>query len=139
MDSEEKLGKAHTRLLLKGARRVFLWDLGAAIETVQNEETAAAGAIRVETVNRQKRVPNKRRGWQQRQKLYSSIQKVLNEKPSVHGMDFCAELDRRHAPPLLDWLKNGEWQEGLTWKEAWCKPDLRRKIRRVRQEAQKAR
>ena len=63
MDSEEKLGKAHTRLLLKGARRVFLWDLGAAIETVQNEETAAAGAIRVETVNRQKRVPNKRRGW----------------------------------------------------------------------------
>jgi hypothetical protein len=26
-DSEEKLGLAHTRLLLKGARRVFLWEL----------------------------------------------------------------------------------------------------------------
>ena len=44
-DSEEKLSAAHTRLLLKGARRVFLWKLGAEIETVRNEEIAAAGAI----------------------------------------------------------------------------------------------
>lgn len=44
-DSDEKLGVAHTRLLLKGARRVFLWELGAAIENVRNEEMAAAGAI----------------------------------------------------------------------------------------------
>jgi hypothetical protein len=44
-DSAEKLSEAHTRLLLKGARRVFLWDLGAAIGTVRNEEVAAAGAI----------------------------------------------------------------------------------------------
>jgi len=51
-DSEEKLSAAHTRLLLKGARRVFLWELGAAIETVRNEETAAAGAIPVETIGR---------------------------------------------------------------------------------------
>jgi hypothetical protein len=44
-DSEEKLGAAHTRLLLKLARRVFLWALETAIEKVLNEETAAAGAI----------------------------------------------------------------------------------------------
>jgi hypothetical protein len=44
-DSEEKLGAGHTRLLLKGARRVFLWQLGTAIENVRNEETAAAGAV----------------------------------------------------------------------------------------------
>jgi DNA-binding CsgD family transcriptional regulator len=43
--SELRLGAAHTRLLLKGARRVFLWQLGSAFETVRNEETAAAGAM----------------------------------------------------------------------------------------------
>ncbi len=137
-DSEEKLGEAHTRLLLKGARRVFLWDLAAAIETARNEETAAAGAIRVEAGNKQGRGPNKRKGWGQRLKLYSAIQKVLSAKPSLQGMEFCAELDKRHAPPLLDWTESGEWREGLTWKEAWGDLDLRRKIRRVRQEAQKA-
>lgn len=62
-DSEEKLGEAHTRLLLKGTRRVFLWGLWATIETVRNEETAAASAIRVEAGNRQgRRGPNKRQG-----------------------------------------------------------------------------
>lgn len=50
-DSDERLGAAHTRLLLKGARRVFLWDLGATIETVRNEELAAAGAIPTEQVS----------------------------------------------------------------------------------------
>jgi hypothetical protein len=49
-DSEERLSAAHTRLLLKGARRVFLWKLGAEIETVRNEEIAAAGAIPPTTV-----------------------------------------------------------------------------------------
>jgi len=44
-DSEEGLGAAHTRLLLKGARRVFLRMLAAAIENAENEETAAAGRI----------------------------------------------------------------------------------------------
>jgi DNA-binding CsgD family transcriptional regulator len=44
-DSEARLGAAHTRLLLGGARRVFVWELQGAIETVRNEELAAAGAI----------------------------------------------------------------------------------------------
>jgi hypothetical protein len=56
-DSEQRLGQAHTRLLLKGARRVFLWELGAAIDTVQNEETAAAGAIPNEPPVRQAETP----------------------------------------------------------------------------------
>src|SRR5712692_8950253 len=52
-DSNEKLSEAHTRLQLKGARRMFLWELGAAIETVRNEEIAAAGAIPAWTVGEQ--------------------------------------------------------------------------------------
>jgi hypothetical protein len=137
-DSEERLGEAHTRLLLNGAKRAFFWELGAGIERVRNEETAAAGAIRVEASNGQKRGPNKRKGWQQRLKLYDCMRKVLRANPELQGMEFCAELDRRHAQPLLDWIQSKEWREGLTWKEAWDKPLLKPKIRRVRQEAQKA-
>jgi hypothetical protein len=134
-DSEENLGAAHTRLLLKGARRVFLWELGAAIETVRNEETAAAGAIPGQVVGGDKRGPNKRKGWEQRLKLYKAVRNALSANPSVQGMEFCAELDKRHAPPLYDWMKRGEWREGLTWREAWHNRLLRRRIRRVRQEA----
>ena len=47
-DSEERLGEAHTRLLLKGSRRVFFRELGSAIIRVRNEEVAAAGAIPAE-------------------------------------------------------------------------------------------
>jgi hypothetical protein len=49
-DSEQRLGAALTRLLLKGARRVFLWELAVAIERVRNEEIAAAGASPSQTV-----------------------------------------------------------------------------------------
>ncbi len=48
MESSERLGQSHTRLLFKGAQKVFLWALGTAIETVRNEELAAAGAIPTE-------------------------------------------------------------------------------------------
>jgi DNA-directed RNA polymerase specialized sigma24 family protein len=61
IDSEEKLGAAHTRLLLKLARRVFLWALETAIEKVWNEEIAAAGAIPAEPIGVQIRQPNKRK------------------------------------------------------------------------------
>jgi hypothetical protein len=139
MDSEEKLDIAHTRLLLAGARRLFLWALRAVIERVRNEETAAAGAIPRQAANNTARGPNKRKGWEQRVKLYRAIQKVLSANPELQGMEFCAELDKRHAPPLSDWTEREEWREGLTWKEAWGNPALRRKIRRVRQEAMKDR
>jgi hypothetical protein len=138
-DSEQRLGTAHTRLLLKGARRVFLWELETVIERARNEETVAAGAIPTEIPGREKPKSIKRRGWQEREKLYKAIQKALSVTPSLQGMAFCTELDKRHAPPLYDWIKSGEWAVGLTWKEAWVKPGLRKKIRRVRQEAQKRR
>jgi hypothetical protein len=138
-DSEQKLGAGHTRLLLKGARRVLLRELGKAIETVRNEEIAAVGAIPVETVTGQRRRINKRKGWEQREKLYRAIREALASKPAPQGKDLCAELDKRHAPPLLDWRTSGEWPEGLTWKQAWRNPSLRVKIRRVRQGAQKTR
>jgi hypothetical protein len=138
-DSEEKLGASHTRLLLNGARRVFLWELEAAIERVRNEETAAAGAIPAQARSEEKRGPNKRKGWEQRLRLHSAIQKALSANPGLVGMEFCAELDKRHARPLLDWTEGGDWREGLTWKEAWGNPGLRRKIRRVRQEAMRNR
>jgi hypothetical protein len=136
MDSEEKLSIAHTRLLLKGARRVFLWELGAAIETVRNEEMAAAGAIPTQAVSGEKRRRNKRKGWEKREKLYDIIRQILERNPTLEGMKFCAELDKRHAPPHYDWTKRGErW---LGWKAAWGNTALRRKIRRVRQEAMNA-
>jgi len=138
INSEQKLGTAHTRLLLKGARRVFLRDLQAVIERARNEEIAAAGAIRIRAASGNERVLINRKGWKQRVKLYEAVQEALKRDPSLQGIEFCAELDKRHAPPLFDWTKSGEWREGLTWKEAWGNPNLRRKIRRVRQEAMKA-
>jgi hypothetical protein len=139
INSEEKLGAAHTRLLLRGARRVFLWDLEAAIERARNEETAAAGAFPTATGIDRTRTPNKRKGWQERQKLYEAIRKILSKNSTLQGMAFCGELDKRHAPPLLDWIERREWPEGTTWKEAWGNETLRGKIRRVRQEAMKDR
>jgi hypothetical protein len=90
-------------------------------------------------MNKEMRPPNKRKGWQQRLKLYSTIRKSLNKQPSLTGMKFCAELDKRHARPLVDWQESGQWRNGLTWKEAWSDPILRRRIRRVRQEAMRDR
>ncbi len=138
-ESAERLGLSHTRLLLKGAKRVFLWELEKAIERIRNEEIAAAGTVRPETGHVSQRQPNKRKGWQQRLELYSVIQKILSANPTLEGIAFCGELDKRHAAPLYDWLASGEWRPGLTWKEAWRELELRRKIRRVRQEAQKKR
>jgi DNA-directed RNA polymerase specialized sigma24 family protein len=43
-NSEERLGESHTRLLLKGARRVFLREFRDAIQTVTYEEIANAAA-----------------------------------------------------------------------------------------------
>jgi len=60
-DSEEKLSVAHTRLVLKGARRSFVWELEATIETVRNEEIAAVGAIPGQSVDKQTEDANKRK------------------------------------------------------------------------------
>jgi hypothetical protein len=138
-DSEQKLGASHTRLLLKGARRVFLWQLEDLLERARNEEIAAASAIPIEEESRGKRRPIKRRGWQDREQLYIAIQKALRDNPFLQGVDLCIELDKRQAPPLYDWIKCGEWREGLTWRDAWHGRGLRKKIRRVRREAQKRR
>jgi len=131
-DSEERLGASHTRLLLKGARRVFLWQLADEIKRACNEEFAAAGAIRSEAAKAERRAPNKRQGYKDRLKLYRCIREALRSNPNLQGMGLCAELDKRHAPPLFDWKKQ-EWREGLTWKEAWQNPTLKKRIRRVRQ------
>jgi DNA-directed RNA polymerase specialized sigma24 family protein len=63
-DSEQRLGAAHTRLLLKAARRVFLRVLAEAIERVRNEETAAASAIPAVTVGNETGQRNSRpKNW----------------------------------------------------------------------------
>jgi hypothetical protein len=59
-ESEERLGESHTRLLLKGAKRVFLWDLQGVCQTIRNEEIAAAGAL-PETPTTKPREPRKRK------------------------------------------------------------------------------
>jgi hypothetical protein len=137
--SEEKLGEAHSRLLLCGARRVFLRELAFAIERVRNEETSAIGAIPSDLMRSKVREPINRKGWEQREKLYDVIREILNENPTLQGIEFCAALDKKHPRPLYDWIKCGDWRDGLTWKEAWGDLRLRKKIRRVRQEAQKYR
>jgi hypothetical protein len=75
VDSDEKLGKAHTRLLLKGARKVFLWELAAEIQRARNEEIAAASAVYVPSAVPTRRI-NKRKGAEQREKLYEVIRKI---------------------------------------------------------------
>jgi hypothetical protein len=137
-DSEEKLGAEHTKLLLEGARRVFLWDLEAAIKMARNEEVAAAGTIPEHSVNKEVRRIN-RKGRDQREKLHNAIRKILRKNPDLEGIGFCAELDKHHALPLYDWTERGEWQSHFTWKQAWSVPSLRDKIRRVRQEAMRNR
>jgi DNA-directed RNA polymerase specialized sigma24 family protein len=62
-NSVDKLSQAHTRLLLKGARRTFLWTLGAAIETVRNEEVAAAGSIPRDFVGKEADQRSKPKHW----------------------------------------------------------------------------
>ena len=63
-DSEEKLGTAHTRLLLSGARRVFLWELRGVIETVRNEELAAAGPTSAQVTGGEPTgIPKKPKYW----------------------------------------------------------------------------
>lgn len=138
-DSEDKLGAEHTQLLLQGARRVFLWDLEAAIKIARNQEVAAAGAIPVQSANKEVRRSINRKGRDEREKLYKIIRKILEKNPELQGIEFCAELDKHHAPPLYDWMKHELWRSGLTWKEAWGDPRLISKIRRVRQEAMKSR
>lgn len=86
-DSEQRLGDAHTRLLFKGARRVFLWSLGAAIETAQNEETAAAGAIHSEPPFREAHIPDDRNTSMQRPKgMEGLVQKKTNLSHYMDGL-----------------------------------------------------
>lgn len=143
-NSDLKLSPAHTRLILKAMRRVFRMKLAMEIDQARNEEMAVAGAIPVQTPVTARRGPNKRKGWRQKVKLHEVIRKILTANPKLEGIEFCGELDKRHAPPLYDWTKKDkeddedeEWRAGLTWKEAWEIPSLKSKIRRVRQEAMK--
>lgn len=102
--SEEKLGASHTRLLLKGARRVFLWDLKAAIETVWNEETAAAGAILAQATdhdetarpNKKQRTNRSLRGveglGQKHQDLSRYMHKLTEKQQMAFSLKFEYEL-----------------------------------------------
>jgi predicted DNA-binding protein (UPF0251 family)/AcrR family transcriptional regulator len=79
MDSEERLGASHTRLLLKGARRVFLWELGSAIERVWNEETVAAGAIPAHTVTDQEQESKGRKRSKRRPSGFEGLGPKVND------------------------------------------------------------
>jgi DNA-binding CsgD family transcriptional regulator len=85
IDSEEKLGEAHTRLLLSGARRSLLWELGAAFVKVQNEEIAAAGAIPTDSVAAPLTGKKRRRGVEGLQKKtdLSQYLHTLTEKQQL--------------------------------------------------------
>lgn len=134
----ERLGAAQTRLILGGGRRLFLAELGSSVGRVRDEELAAAGAAPASVAAAPPlRKPNRRSGWERREKLLAAIRDVLSQSPGLEGEAFCAELDKRHAPPLPAWEESGE-RDGRTFKAAWKRPALRKKIRRVRQQAQRA-
>lgn len=129
-----RLGAAQTRLILGGLRRIFLAELYDAVVRIRDEELALAAATPTPLIALPPRRPNRRKGWEHKERLLALIREILANDPSLKGMAFCAELDKRHAPPLPAWERSGEWN-GLTFKAAWRKPRLRKKIRRVRQEA----
>ena len=102
-DSEDKLSAAHTRLLLKRSRRMFLWALGAAIENVRNEETAAAGAIPAEAAGGRTRGSSKHhlRGFEglgPKKADLSRYKHVLTEKQQ---MAFSLKLSMASGRPKL--------------------------------------
>jgi len=102
-DSEEKLSTAHTRLLLKGARRVFLWELGAAIKTVRNEEIAAAGAIPGEREGGQSAEAKKQKHWSKGTK--GLVQKKADLSRYMQGL-----TEKQQLAASLNW----EYGLGLT-------------------------
>lgn len=109
------------------------------LNTVATLQHLAETVFKQQLLRLEKRWPskriNKRKGWEQRENLYRAIREIMSRNPSPEGIEFCAELDRRHAKPLADWIESGEWEEGVTtFKTAWRKTALRRKIRRVRHE-----
>jgi len=64
IDSNDKLGAAYSRLVLKLARRLLLWELGSSVEKAQNEEIAAAGAIPAQrSTGEQARERKKQKHW----------------------------------------------------------------------------
>lgn len=135
-DLDMRLGASHTRLILKGARKVFKQNMHSGIARIYDEEIAryasnSPSPIHFQTViNR-----NRRRKDEKKEKLLNSVRQILGRNPAMQGRELCAELDRHHAPPLAAWIKSGEWKG--TFKSSWLDPNLRKKIRRVRQEAMK--
>jgi DNA-binding CsgD family transcriptional regulator len=102
-DSEQKLSAAHTRLLLKGARRVFLWELEAAIKRVRNEETAAAGATPALMLGGgQAREPKKSKYWL---KGVEGLQRKADLSRYMQGL-----TDKQQMAASLNW----EYGLGLT-------------------------
>lgn len=133
--ADVRLGAAYTRLTLGGLRRIFLAELRGALERARDEEIAAhAASAQPPPSAPPPRRPSKRAGWERKERLLALIRDILDRQPGLQGAAFCAELDRHHAPPLSAWEQSGEW-DGLTFKAAWKQPRLRKKIRRVRQEA----
>jgi hypothetical protein len=112
-----------------------LESLQSLIERVLDQQFSRVSQRWAQTVKK----PNNRAGLETRLKLFAAIRKILKANRDLKGIEFCAALDRRHAPPLYDWVKKGGWSAGMTWKAAWKDRDLQRKIRRVRQDAFKNR
>ena len=84
--TEERLGGAYTRVLLRGARRVFLWELREAIEIVGDEETAAAGTIPGQPTEDRKPKPRSPKGFEGLSHKKADLSKytdVLTEKQAM--------------------------------------------------------
>ena len=84
VDSEQELGAAHTCLIVKGARRAFLWRLAEIIEIVRNEETAAAATIPA-NLGEQPR-PNRKKTARHLRGLEGLGQKKSDLSRYIHGL-----------------------------------------------------
>lgn len=65
---------------------MFLWELGAAIKTVRNEEIAAAGAIPRGTVSEHTEAPDKRKDSEHRLKGTDGLVKKTDLSQYMHNL-----------------------------------------------------
>lgn len=92
-NSAQRLSGAHTRLLLKGMRKVFLSRLRDEIATARNEVTAAAGAIAATSAQNESSA-RKRRLAKPRPKGFEGLQKQRDLSQYDQYMDGLTEKQR---------------------------------------------
>jgi DNA-directed RNA polymerase specialized sigma24 family protein len=120
-NSAQRLSGAHTRLLLKGMRRVFLSRLAGEIATARNEETAAAGAV-ANTIAQSESSAGKRRSTKPQPKEFEGLRKQRDLSQYDQYMDGLTEKQRMALSLRLEYgCRPAEIavRMGISRKTAW--------------------